>query len=316
MKLSVLAGLAAGVAIPAYGVYRRYRCDMNAARARLVAVNRHIVSTRWGAVEYAERGSGAPVLVIHGIFHNCVGGLLSVRDFFLDRRVIAPSRFGYLGSSMPPHATPAAQADVFAALLDALEIDQIDVVGLSAGATSALQLALRHPEKVKHLAVLVGNLPGSPTAVTQPSWTKRVNRQFVMWALKTFAPSTMIRMVAAVPRGFVMSGEDARFVNELIDSLFPMSREGFKFDLFVSNADVTNYKLEAISVPTLIAHTKDDQLASHEASQRAAERIPGARFVSLESGGHLMLGQQKKSRDELADFFAERRHRRAERVAS
>ena len=113
-----------------------------------------------------------------------------------------------------------------------------------------------------------------------------------------------------------MSGDDAQFVNEFIDSLFPMSPGGFDFDLFVSNADVNSYNLEAISVPTLIAHTKDDQLASHEASQRAAERIPGARFVSLESGGHLMLGQQKKGRDELADFFAERRERRAERVAS
>jgi hypothetical protein len=34
----------------------------------------------------------------------------------------------------------------------------------------------------------------------------------------------------------------------------------------------------------MIIHTKDDQMASHEASQRAAGRIPGARFVSLESG--------------------------------
>ena len=85
---------------------------------------------------------------------------------------------------------------------------------------------------------------------------------------------------------------------------------------FVSNADVNDYNLEAISVPTLIVHTKDDQLASHEASKRAAERIPGARFVSLESGGHLMLGQTKIIRDELAKFFAERRDRRAERVAS
>ena len=150
----------------------RYRRDLNAARARLAAVDRHVVSTQWGAVEYAERGHGDPVLVVHGIFHNCVGGLLSVRDLFPDRRVIAPSRFGYLGSSMPPNATPAAQADAFAALLDALDIDQIDVIGVSAGATSALQLALRHPEKVKHLAVLVGNLPGSPTAVVQPSWAK------------------------------------------------------------------------------------------------------------------------------------------------
>jgi pimeloyl-ACP methyl ester carboxylesterase len=288
---------------------------MNAARARLAAVDRHVISTRWGALEYAERGSGAPVLVVHGILHNCVGGLLSVRDLFSDRRVIAPSRFGYLGSSMPPNATPAAQADAFAALLDALEIRQIDVVGLSAGATSALQFALRHPEKVKHLAVFVGNLPGSPTAVVQPSWAK-LQRQFVMWALRTFALSTMVRMVAAVPKGFAMTSEDVRFVTEFIDSLFPVSAEGFIFDAFISNADVNHYDLEAISVPTLIAHTKDDQLASHEASRRAAERIPGARFVSLESGGHLMLGQQEKGRDELAKFFAETRNRGIGRVAS
>jgi pimeloyl-ACP methyl ester carboxylesterase len=316
MKRAVLAGLAAGVAIPAYGVYARYRREMNAARARVAAVERHVITTQWGEVEYAERGDGEPVLVVHGIFQNCVGGLLSVRGLLTGRRVIAPSRFGYLGSTLPPNATPAAQADAFAALLDALDIVQIDVVGLSAGATSALQLALRHPEKVKHLAVLVGNLPGSPTAIAQPSWTKRVDRQFVMWALNTIAPSTMAGMVAAVPREFAMSDDDARVVNEFIDSLFPMSPQGFNFDLFVSNADVNRYHLEAITVPTLIAHTRDDQLASHEASQRAAERIPGARFVSLESGGHLLLGQQKKGRDELAEFFAETRDRRAERVAS
>ena len=310
MKPVLLAALAAGAAIPALGLSLRYRRDMNAARARLAAVERHVISTRWGVVEYAERGSGAPVLIVHGIFQNCLSGLFSVRDLS-DRRFIAPSRFGYLGSSMPLDATPAHQADALAALLDALDIDQIDVIGESAGATSALQLALRHPARVKHLAVLVGNLPGSPTAIVQPSWTKRVNRQFVMWALRALAPSTMARLVAAVPKGFAMSSDDVRYVNEFIDSLFPMSPEGYNFDLFVSNADVTNYNLEAIRVPTLIAHTKDDQLASHEASQRAAERIPGARFVSLESGGHLMLGQTQSIRDALDDFFAERRDRRA-----
>jgi len=315
MKASLVAAVAAAAAIPACGVYLRYRRDMNAARARLAAVDRHVVSTQWGAVEYAEQGSGAPVLVVHGIFQNCLSGLFSVRDLS-DRRFIAPSRFGYLGSSMPLDATPAHQAGALAALLDALGIDQIDVIGESAGATSALQLALRHPERVKHLAVLVGNLPGSPTAIVQPSWTKRVNRQFVMWALRALAPSTMARLVAAVPKGFAMSSDDVRYVNEFIDTLFPMSPEGYNFDLFVSNADVTNYNLEAITVPTLIIHTKDDQLASHEASQRAAERIPGVRFVSLESGGHLMLGQTKIIRDDLADFFAERKEHRAEPVAS
>ena len=41
MKPSVLAGLAAGVSIPASGVYLRYRRDMKAARARLAAEDRH-----------------------------------------------------------------------------------------------------------------------------------------------------------------------------------------------------------------------------------------------------------------------------------
>jgi pimeloyl-ACP methyl ester carboxylesterase len=303
------------MAIPAYGVYRRYRRDMNAARARLAAVERHVISTRWGMVEYAERGGGDPVLVVHGIFHNCVGGLLSVRDLFTDRRVIAPSRFGYLGSSMPVHATPEHQADALAALLDALAIDQVDVIGESAGATSALQLALRHPGRVKHLAVLVGNLPGSPTAVVQPSGAKLFNRQLPLWILRTVAPSMMLRLVAGLPKGFAMSREDVRFVAEFIDSLFPVSPDGVDFDAFVSDAAVNDYQLEAISVPTLIVHTQDDQLASHDASQRAAQRIPGARFVSLESGGHLMIGQTKIVRDELARFFAERRDR-AEGVAS
>jgi pimeloyl-ACP methyl ester carboxylesterase len=316
MAASILAGLAGAMALAACGLYLRYRRDMAAAGARLAAVDHQVVSTQWGLVEYAERGSGAPVLVVHGIFQNCDSGLFSVRGLFADRRVIAPNRFGYLGSSMPPNATPAAQADAFAALLDALEIGQIDVVGLSAGTPSALQLALRHPQRVKHLAVLVGNLPGSPTAVVQPAWTKRVNRQFIMWTLRTFVPTTMARLVAAVPKEFAVSNDDVRYVSEFIDTLFPMSPEGYNFDLFISNADVTNYPLEAIRVPTLIAHTKDDQLASHEASQRAAGRIPGARFVSLESGGHLMLGQTKRIRDELAGFFAEGRDRCVEKVAS
>jgi pimeloyl-ACP methyl ester carboxylesterase len=316
MKPSLVVALGAGVAVPAFGLFLRYRRDLKAARARLAAVERHVISTPWGVVEYAERGDGDPVFVVHGIFQTCVSGLLSVRDLVTDRRVIAPSRFGYLGSSMPQNPTPAAQADAFAALLDALGLTQVDVMAFSAGATSALQLALRHPNRVKHLAVLVGNLPGSPTAIVQPLSVKLSNRQLPMWALKTFAPSAMSRLVSAVPKEFVMTVDEARFASEFIDSLFPVMRDGYDFDACVSNADVNHYNLEAIHVPTLIVHTKDDRLASHEASKRAAERIPGARFVSLESGGHLMLGQTRIIRDEVADFFAERRNRRVDRMAS
>jgi pimeloyl-ACP methyl ester carboxylesterase len=292
---------AGAIAIAAWLV-ARYRSDLAAARSRLAEVDRRVVSTGWGRLEYAERGSGEPLLVIHGIFGGCDAGLLGVRDLCPDRRVIAPSRFGYLGSSMPAGATPADQADALAALLDRLGIDAIAV---SAGATSALELAVRHPERVKHLAVLVGNVPGSPTAVAQPAWAKLTDGPLPIWMLKTFLPSVMTRL-AGVPSSYPMTEQDARSVAEFLDSMFPMRPrvEGVIFDAFVSNAAVESCALEAIRAPTLLVHTADDPLASHAASRRAAERIPGARFLSLESGGHLMLGQADVVRDGLGEFFA------------
>jgi pimeloyl-ACP methyl ester carboxylesterase len=315
MSRLVLVAIVPGVAVAVVRLALRYRRELEAGRARLAAVERHVIATRWGQVEYAEEGSGAPVLVVHGIYQHCVSGLESLRGLLPGRRLIAPSRFGYLGSSLPPNASVADQADAFVALLDALGIDRVDVVAESAGTPSALQLALRHPDRVQHLAVLVGNFPGSPTAVVQPPWAKRIDRQLIMWVLKTVAPSTTARLTAAVPKTFSMTSEDARVAAEFIDSLFPMSPEGYNFDLYVSNADVNTYKLEAIRVPTLIVHTKDDQLASHEASKRAAERIPGARFISLESGGHLMLGQDKNLAA-LATFLIESGDRLTERVTA
>jgi pimeloyl-ACP methyl ester carboxylesterase len=280
---------------------------MGAAAARLALVDRRVVPTASGLVEYAEEGSGPPVLVLHGIFGGCDGGLLTARDLCAHNRVIAPSRFGYLGSSLPPDATPADQADAIAALLDALGLSAVDVIGVSAGATSALELALRHPEKVKHLAVLVGNLPGSPTAVVQPRVAKYLDRQLPIWLLETFAPRLMAR-AAGVPKSFPVTRDDERLVAEFLDSMFPLTSRvaGVLFDAFVSNAAVNDCKLEGITVPTLVVHTRDDSLASHDASKRAADRISGARFVSLESGGHLMLGQSKVIQDQLSAFFDDR----------
>jgi hypothetical protein len=48
MKASLAAALATGMALPALGGLFRYRRDMNAARARLAAVDRHVVSTERG----------------------------------------------------------------------------------------------------------------------------------------------------------------------------------------------------------------------------------------------------------------------------
>lgn len=292
------------VAVAALAVTRRYRRDLRSATARLDAVERSVVATEWGAVEYAERGAGEPVLVLHGIFGGCDNGLFSVEDLCPNRRVIAVSRFGYLGSSLPPGASAADQADALVPLLDALGLDAVDVIGISAGATSALELALRHPDRVRHLVVLVGNVPGSPTAVVQPGFAKLLDRQLPVWLMKTYFPRLM-RRHSGVPGSLPLTEADERSVADFLDTIFPLTPRvpGVLFDAFVSNAAVHHCDLESIRVPTLLVHTRDDNLASHDASEAAAARITGARFLSLESGGHLLLGQDRAVRDALEQFL-------------
>jgi pimeloyl-ACP methyl ester carboxylesterase len=92
----------------------------------------------------------------------------------------------------------------------------------------------------------------------------------------------------------------------MIDSVFPIAprAQGALYDVFVSKPDVNSYPLEAVRVPTLLIHAQDDPLTSHEAAQRAAERMPGSVFVGMESGGHLGLGQSERLHRELDSFLA------------
>lgn len=301
----VLAASAGAAAVVTGRLARDYRRDIAAVRARLDAVERKLVDTDWGAVEYAEAGAGDPVLVSHGIFHGCDGGLLSVRDTVVGRRVIAPSRFGYLGSTLPAGATAAAQADAFAALLDHLSVGQVDVVGISAGTTAALQLALRHPNRVRHLVVLSGNLPGDPNAVAPPAWARLLYTDLAIWALKRVARPQMARLMG-IPNGFPRNTAEAHDVAEMLDSILPMAprKAGGIFDAYVSNPSVNDFPLEKLSVPTMLVHAQDDPLCAFSAAEQAARRIPGCVLVALDSGGHLGLGQTERTRAELDGFLA------------
>jgi 2-hydroxy-6-oxonona-2,4-dienedioate hydrolase len=115
-------------------------------------------------IEYAESGTGLPLLSIHGAGGGFDQGLANAAEFVDEGfRIIAPSRFGYLRTPVPGDASPAAQADAHAALLSDLNISRAIVVGVSAGARSAIEFALRHPDKVTAL-VLISPGTYSPTS--------------------------------------------------------------------------------------------------------------------------------------------------------
>lgn len=306
MPYVLLAMLVATVGLVVVGVAPRYRRDIRAARSRLDSVESQFVHLDTGAVEYTDVGEGPCLLVSHGIFHGCDGGQRSARDVVLGHRVIAPSRFGYLGSSMPGSPTGAAQADLFAELLERLGIESADVIGISAGTGAAVQMALRHPDRVRHLIVSSGNWPGSPTSEAPPGWAKMFYNDPTMWLLRAVAPP-MMNGLMGVPKGFPEDDDQQAYVEEMLDSIFPLAprAQGAVFDAFSSNPEINDYPLEQVAVPTLILHSKDDPLASYDAAERAAGRIPGARLIGLDSGGHLGLGQTERVRAAISDFIGQ-----------
>jgi 2-hydroxy-6-oxonona-2,4-dienedioate hydrolase len=109
-----------------------YRRAIRAARAR-VSTGSRIARIRWGRIEYADAGCGRAALVVHGAGGGFDQGMQFAAPLAQPGlRVIAMSRFGHLRTPLPADASPAAQADAHAALLDALQIDRAAVIGMSA----------------------------------------------------------------------------------------------------------------------------------------------------------------------------------------
>ncbi len=74
------------------------------------------------------------------------------------------------------------------------------------------------------------------------------------------------------------------------------------FDAVVSEPASNSFPLEDIRVPTLLVHAADDRLAPYECVPPAAARIPGARLVTIEAGGHLFLDHAADVRQATTAF--------------
>jgi pimeloyl-ACP methyl ester carboxylesterase len=113
--------------------------------------------------------------------------------------------------------------------------------------------------------------------------------------LRVFARPVLLRQIG-IPTGYALRPQDEQVVSDFLDSLFPVAPrvEGSTSDEFVFDPEMDNYELEALAVPTMFVHAKDDPLVSYDVARRAAERVHGAQLVTVERGGHLMLGGQRE----------------------
>ena len=104
--------------------------------------------TALGVVEYVEIGDGPVVVAIHGAMGGYDKSLILAQTIGnAGYRYLAVTRPGYLGTPLSSGKSSEQQGDLIAALLDALNIDKAGVMAVSGGGPSALQFALRHPDR-------------------------------------------------------------------------------------------------------------------------------------------------------------------------
>ena len=307
MRLPLALALAAAVGLSASAV-TSFRHDLSTARQRVLAGSQ-VVQTSHGAVEYASVGEGPPVLALHGAGGGWDQGVEASRGL-IERgyRVIAPSRFGYLGTPLPADSSAEAEADTWAALLDVLQLDRVPVLAFSAGTAPAMQLALRHPDRVSSLVLMVpagGGIWPEPAKGPPGTLISAIYRDAVMWPVMQVAPSVIHRLVGMPPELVESLPPDQRAdVDAMLATLMPFSarRRGVLNEGRTHGVGIV-YPIEQLRMPVLLISAPDDLYQTLRVAKRAAERIPDAQLLEFENGGHLLAGHGDKVWPAVMEFL-------------
>lgn len=261
-----------------------------------------LITTSEGTVEFAITGAGRPVLFLHGGHSNCRETLWH-KGFDTSRfRLLTPSRPGYGGTPLASFSQPAAAARLMASLLDALSLEKVIVVGISAGGLTAIELAAGFPDKVEKLVLL--------SAVTR-KWLSPEDEMYRKgkslfspksekwsWLLfRTFFRLFPRKMTAVLfselstKTGQKITPDEVREIRDM--TFLQRSGAGFAADL---DQDIADGVISRIQCPALVLHSENDKSVSMDFARHARENVPDSHLITYDNKwGHLLwLGRESE----------------------
>ncbi|MCK0167853.1 alpha/beta hydrolase [Jannaschia sp. S6380] len=229
-------------------------------------LKRHDVTTDDGTrIAVHEAGEGSPLLLLHGFpqNHRCwrpVLPMLTARH-----RCILPDLRGYGDSDAPAddagHETYSKRrmARDIVAVLDALDLDRVDIAGHDRGARVAYRFALDHPERLRRLAIL----EVIPTVSFWEAWTADLAQAAYHW--------NFLAQPAPMPERLIAGDAQA-----WIDWTLRTWTKTKSLDVFATDA-LDSYRQQAADPARLTAMCADYRAGYHsdrelDAADRAAAR--------------------------------------------
>ncbi|MAO25869.1 MAG: 2-hydroxy-6-oxo-2,4-heptadienoate hydrolase [Roseovarius sp.] len=229
--------------------------------------------------------SDVPVMMIHGSgpgVTSWANWRLVIPELAKNRRVVAPDMLGFGYTERPEDNTYNRERWVAHAIgvMDALDLEKVDLVGNSFGGGLALALAIEHPERVRRL-VLMGSV-GVSFPITEgldEVWGYQPSLENMRRLMDVFAFNkglltdelAEMRYQASIRPGF----------QESFAAMFPAPRQRWVDNLASREEDI-----RALPHETLILHGREDEVIPLEASLKLAELIDRAQLHVFGRCGH------------------------------
>ena len=189
--------------------------------------------------------------------------------------------------------TPEISFDAFVydleCVVDCLGLDKFDMLAISQGASVAIAYAVRHPEKVRKLVICGGYAVGW-RARGDPEEIARREALLTLTEVGWGSDHPTYRQIFTnlyIPEG---SHEQIDWWNEM-QRVSCSPENAVKLQRALAEIDVRDL-LAKVTTPTLIFHSKDDQVVPFSAGEYLAKHIPGATFVPLEGENHILLEKE------------------------
>jgi pimeloyl-ACP methyl ester carboxylesterase len=253
-------------------------------------------------LSYERAGAGPPLLMIMGMSgtfdHWNADFLADLRQDF--ETIVYDHRGVGASSRLEGPATIAQLAEDAAGLLAALELESAHVLGISMGGMVAQELTLKHPERIRALALGCTYCGGEGSAVASAEVMRRLAEGMMSGdrerALRTGWEVNVSPEFAADEGAYAHFKEIGMRRAVPVEVIMEQMRAITEHD--------TSARLPEIAQPTLVIHGTLDQMLPVQNGRMIAGLIPDSQLEIFEGVGHLFFWEQPQRSAELVRAHA------------